>query len=888
MASDKITEIVDQSAFDQVEKLKKDMTTLAATFVDLFKQANAFNDALKSAKGIPEFKAQAAGASKATNELDRVLNELSKTREKLSISENRWTQALAESRLALQQINQETKDSVKLNLAAEGSVDQMRLQLKSLQNQWYALGKSAREAMGPGILANIQKTDAELKKLEFSTGRFQRNVGNYASGFNALNSSIAQLTREAPAFANSINTGFMAISNNLPMLSDAIKGIRSENKALAAEGKPTVSVLKQLAAGFFSWQTLLSVGVTLLTVYGGKIVEMITGKKKLALTQDDLNKAFEEGSKSVSNEITKMQMLYAVATDTNASFKARKNSVDELQKLYPSYLGNLSDEVIMTGKATDAYNELNKALISKAIYQGFVSQANKIGEQLTPLLIQLDRVNEKIESAGGKRGQANKDGYFVSGAQSAADVAYMTELEEKATGLLDKIEPLKRQMANLFKTASEYSNDLVTPGAKGAKDKPTSKPKDVNRIESLKKEYDNRRAVIETAYNNGEVDFLNYQMKLLEIATEFAKRRILVDESLTEAEKQSKVDLLNSMSKDTKGIFSGLTDAGKAAAKQLKEDATKNVAEASANIVKNAKEIEVGFTNANTAIVNLGSTKTFAGFVKELEELVNVIAPLFQSLSNIGGEIAGMIADKANFEADQAIKAIDKIEKAELDSLERMTMGAKQREEEKKKIEIQAEQRRAKAERDRITALRKAASVQKAADIAGIISGTALAIVNALKTQPAPLGIALAAGVGVTGAIQLARAIQTPLPQYAKGTDNHPGGAFIAGEAGIEQITMPDGKTFFTPDAATVFTAPKGTKVKSNEELLQDVYNTALIKLSAQGAVTHSKMDEALLEAFKENNSKLDNLTTAVEGLELSATFQNFSDHISHVKSRVR
>ena len=122
-----------------------------------------------------------------------------------------------------------------------------------------------------------------LLKVDSTIGKHQRNVGNYASGYNALGNSINQLSREAPAFANSMNTGFMALSNNFPALFDAISGIREQNKALAAEGKPTVSVLKQLAGAIFSWQTVLSVGITLLTLYGGQLIkwvgEMTKGKE---------------------------------------------------------------------------------------------------------------------------------------------------------------------------------------------------------------------------------------------------------------------------------------------------------------------------------------------------------------------------------------------------------------------------------------------------------------------------------------------------------------------------------------------------------------------------------------------------------------------------------
>jgi len=86
---------------------------------------------------------------------------------------------------------------------------------------------TANEEMRLQTLSRVnEKYNGILKATDATIGKNQRNVGNYASGYNALGNSINQLSREAPAFANSVNTGFMALSNNFPALFDAINGIR--------------------------------------------------------------------------------------------------------------------------------------------------------------------------------------------------------------------------------------------------------------------------------------------------------------------------------------------------------------------------------------------------------------------------------------------------------------------------------------------------------------------------------------------------------------------------------------------------------------------------------------------------------------------------------------
>lgn len=115
----------------------------------------------------------------------------------------------------------------------------------------------------------------------------------------------------------------------------------------------------------------------------------------------------------------------------------------------------------------------------------------------------------------------------------------------------------------------------------------------------------------------------------------------------------------------------------------------------------------------------------------------------------------------------------------------------------------------------------KAARAEKEATIAKIIATGALAVVSALATQPAYLGIILAAITGASVAVELATAIATPLPQFAKGGIT-PGGKVIWGEAGMESARLPDGSVrFSTGPEITNF--PKGTVITPHMELMQQI-----------------------------------------------------------------
>ncbi len=195
---------------------------------------------------------------------------------------------------------------------------------------------------------------AELDKAEQGAGRFQRNVGNYKSGFDGLGNSVNQLTREFPAFANSVQTGLLAISNNLPMFFDQIAKIKKENAELAEEGKKGESIFKQLGGAIFSFGSILSIGVTLLTLYGKEIVDWVSslfeGEKALkSLTEanKEFNKSISQTKEDIANLTIDLKVQTGILSkhqgellkNENARTKAlnsnkelRKKSIYELKK----------------------------------------------------------------------------------------------------------------------------------------------------------------------------------------------------------------------------------------------------------------------------------------------------------------------------------------------------------------------------------------------------------------------------------------------------------------------------------------------------------------------------------------------------------------------------
>lgn len=118
------------------------------------------------------------------------------------------------------------------------------------------------------------------------------------------------------------------------------------------------------------------------------------GKKELSdvqKMQEALSKSQLEGSKAALDESNKLRILYNATQDTSKSLNERNKAVDELQKKYPSYFGQLSNEEVLAGKASDAYDRLTQSIISSARARAAM---NRMVEEQSKVLDNEQKIND--------------------------------------------------------------------------------------------------------------------------------------------------------------------------------------------------------------------------------------------------------------------------------------------------------------------------------------------------------------------------------------------------------------------------------------------------------------------------------------------------------------
>jgi hypothetical protein len=143
----------------------------------------------------------------------------------------------------------------------------------------------------------------------------------------------------------------MAISNNLPTFFDEISKIKQGNDELIKQGQPVKSVFSQIGASIFSVGTLLSVGVTLLTVYGSKIVEWVSNLggandklEKQRKIREQINKEYKDGIEYVGKESAQYVGLIQTLKRTNENSQERRDLIVKINDEYGTTLKNISDE----------------------------------------------------------------------------------------------------------------------------------------------------------------------------------------------------------------------------------------------------------------------------------------------------------------------------------------------------------------------------------------------------------------------------------------------------------------------------------------------------------------------------------------------------------------
>lgn len=347
---------------------------------------------------------------------------------------------------AMRLYSHEIQDNIKEEKNLEGSVNGLRKSIRDLTAQYNALSAADREgSVGNGIAERISKMQAQVSAAEQRLGNFRSNVGNYQSAFNGLNVSVSQIVRELPSATMGANMFFLAISNNIPMLADEINKLRAANKQAMKEGKQGVPILKQLGSALFSWNSLISVGITLLTVYGKDIVSWIGNLFKgreaamtMAEAQAEVNKQMAESSGSYGDQVAQLRALQLQWNQLGDDLKAKTEFVKNNREAFDK----LGVAITTVADADNLFIQNTDAFIEAMNLRAQANAANELATQkYKDALIARQEAEDKI-----KRGTVEKV-YAGPGLRGGANFTYRRRAytEDEKKEILAEVEALEAE-----------------------------------------------------------------------------------------------------------------------------------------------------------------------------------------------------------------------------------------------------------------------------------------------------------------------------------------------------------------------------------------------------------------------------------------------------------
>lgn len=330
--------------------------------------------------------------------------------------------------------------------------------------------------------------------------------------------------------------------------------------------------------------------------------------------------------------------------------------------------------------------------------------------------------------------------------------------------------------------------------------------------ESTNRENEAMRALNEQ-FTGGGMSNRKYEIEKNKIAEKYAQERIQIQ--INELQKRLEIEGLSEV--DRLALAKKISDL------ELKEEQIKSDKEV--EIAKKTNEARKQLAQEAYQFMNQLVMQNFEAKIKALEEE----------------------SEKNEEWRDEEIARIERFEEAGAISKE-------QADARKAAIDDQAKLREKELEQQKKEILRKQAMYEKAQALASVGINVAQAITATLAQFGMPLAAPFIAAVGALGAVQTAAILATPIPEYAEGTKDHPGGLAVVGDGGKSEMVIANGRIFKTPSTDTLVELPKHAIV------LPDFAAALENKVPTMDKTDRVISFQELSDLMKEGNNKTERL----------------------------
>lgn len=542
-------------------------------------------------KRLLELKAKIAELTSARKQQKATVDPLAQAQEKLAYAQSEENQQLKLYSTQIREANQIAQLQATIANSAEGSYDRLSAQYALNKIRLNQMSAAEREAADSGkkLEAETNAIYQQMIKLQEATGNYRLSVGHYQKTWDGLGISISQVVRELPAVAVSLNTFFLGISNNIPMVVDEIKRLRRQNELLAAEGKEQISVTRSIVKSLFSFNTILVVLLTVFSMYGKEIITWIDK----TLAGRDAAKSFEDALEDLNDELGKGStgsygQQIAVLRRLSENWKDLGNNI----KAQTQWINDNEKEFSKLGITIDSINDANNAFVdnTESVVAAYKARAkaeaalNVVSQQYQKLLVAENKAElEKVREYGFFDKTIN---YFkalwggISGPDS--DLSLGTRLKKQRQRNVESLQKdadaLEKEVESYFNVWKFYEDQAdalfkeIGLEESHKKDKRGRTPRDADdRLNNLalaaEKAYQKSRTEIERDENKKRraEAFASFNQEIADLNDKYSRIQKILNgqnekyKKLTESQKETAIKALDDIENAIKNKQKGLT-----------------------------------------------------------------------------------------------------------------------------------------------------------------------------------------------------------------------------------------------------------------------------------------------------------------------------------------
>lgn len=642
----------------------------------------------------------------------------------------------------------------------------------------------------------------------------------------------------------------------------------------------------------------------------------IDAKKKLE-AEEAILKALKEQSNEYKNQINDLEKLVdvgALVNDPGKSDKAYEEAKKKAEE-YAEYIKKITEDLAKSRIDLIADGRKKEIAEVSKEYEDRIKEIKGNSEKEIELRKNLEtlkgkaiaEINDKYDKELLEIEKANLENRLASiGDNSNEELDKRLNLQIQLNNMMRdaEINDAEKNGNDVLAIRMKYmkrENDLIMQNLEerfGMIESNTDRM--IDRQETAALEEAN---LLKKQYANGEIGKEDYEKRLYDIGVKYAKARLKTLLAEAEAE-MTLVDINSEKAKELQERIDkiqaqidqlSLDDANKKQEEWIDKfksglsemnDAARDSLGETAGIFEGLSDIMVGVAEKGKL--------TFKGTAEDVRQsfgyLLKSVGKIVSGITSLMTDIYDARIENIEKEQEANDEAYDK-EIERIESLEENgAISTEEAEARKRAAEDKTAAKNAELEKKKAALQEKQAKWNKANSIIQTTIATSLAIMKAYSETGPILGNIFAAIIAAMGAAQVAVIAAQPIPKYAKGTKDHPGGLAIVGDGGKKEGIITDNGLFVTPDKPTLVNLPAHAQVIPDLSYIYDrdgltsdygMIEKKLKDMRESGIVVNVNNDYSSLEReMKGNTRQLQNIGRMMKKANHIADYNWISNRI--------